>query len=698
MTKPWQRLNVKSMKEIGLKVIRSIRAKLILFFLIPVIFIITLGNTAYNKSSTAIISTFTEATISSIKKTSEYYELVLHNVEDKALQFANDSSARDYFSQKYAGDILEEGKLYKAVRSNATTMATADRFIENITIITNYGQPIATSGAFDANINPYEDFSALEEAKKLNDREVINLWTGYHNYLDEQLDIMKDKYAISLSRLYLGSSSRPIGYIITDITMDSITNVMNTLELPEDSSVAFISPDGREITKTGEALEPIFVSETFYSDAFASEELTGHKEVNYNGKAMLFIYSKIGETGAMVCSLIPESHLVGKASSIKGLTYFWVLIACASAIGIGVYVAYDIGKAIKRMMKALKAAAGGDLTVEVHTKRKDEFGILSDSINHMISNMKDLIMKASEVGRNVVASSRNVSENSELLLISSKDISSAITEIQQGNEQQAEDTEHCLKLTDELSDQINLVAENSLAIEEIASNTKNVVKDGISEIDQLNIATTDSIKATKHTIQEIEELERESKAITAIISVINDIAEQTNLLSLNASIEAARAGDAGRGFAVVAGEIRNLSQKTVTAATEIEAIIKKITTKTHNTVLTVKESEGVSKATEARLNNVVKLFHNINLHVDDLATKLEKISSGIEEINHSKADTLTAIENISAVAEETSAASEEVDATAQQQLDSVRKLNDSAKALNKDAAELESAIMTFKTN
>lgn len=697
MMKPWQHLKGISIKELYLKIFRSIRVKLILFFLVPVIFILILGSAAYGESSKAIISTFTDSTISSIKKTSEYYELALQSVEDKALQFTYDNTAKNYFNKYYAGDKLEESKIYKTIRSNAATMVIADRFMENITIITDYGMPVTTFGMFDANINPYQQYSALGEVAKLNNKEIINLWSGYHNYLDENLDIAKDKYAIALTRLYLNSASKPIGYFITDISMDAISKVMSTLELPEDSKVAFISPDGREITPEGDALAPIFTSEIFYTEAVASEEPQGNKIVDYRGNKMLFIYSKIGNTGALVSALVPESHLISKAASIKRLTMIWVLIACASAVGIGIYVAYGIGNAIKRMMKVLKAASGGDLTVSVHTRRKDEFGILSDSINHMIGNMKGLIIKASEVGRNVVDSSKNVTENSELLLISSKDISSAISEIQQGNVQQAEDTEHCLKLTDELAEQINLVAQNSKAIEEIASNTKNVVKDGIGEIDQLNAATNENIKVTNRTIREIEALEKESKTITAIIAVINEIAEQTNLLSLNASIEAARAGDAGRGFAVVAGEIRNLSQKTVTAASEIEDIIKKISTKTSSTVLAVKEAEGVTKSTEARLNNVVKLFHNINIHVDDLASKLSKISDGVEEINHSKADTLSAIENISAVAEETSAASEEVDATAQQQLDSVRMLNDSAKALNKEAAKLEAAIMIFKT-
>ncbi|MDD4112229.1 MAG: methyl-accepting chemotaxis protein [Herbinix sp.] len=685
------------LNKISSSIFGKIRVKLTLFFLVPVVFIIILGYTAYTSSSKAITSNFTDATITSFNKTSDYFGLIMQNIEDKALQIATDNLTRQYYNGKLSDDIIEEGKALKTITSNLVNITNSDKYIENIFIMANDKKPISTTTAFEFDTNPYAEFISTDEATWINSKEKTNYWTGRHKYIDELLEIITDTYAISLSRQIINENGKAIGFVITDISMNVISDALETLDLPESSTYAYISPDGREISLLENTENSLFVDHSFYKDAVNSENMSGYDYYDYNGEDHLFIYSKIGSTGAIICSLIPKAYLISQSQMIKTMTFLLVIIASIVAIIIGVLVASGIGKQIKQMIQALTMASKGDLTVKVVTSRKDEFGIMADNINLMLASMSNLILKASQVSKAVVKSVKELTENSDMLLMSSQNISTAITEIQQGNTQQAIAAEDSLKITDLLAHQINLVHDNSSAIEVITETTKKVVIDGISEVNQLNNATTASIQITNKTISDIEELEIESKAINDIIGVINDIAEQTNLLSLNASIEAARAGDAGRGFSVVANEIRNLSSRTVVAAKEIEEIITTITRKTQNTVKTVKQADVINKTTEERLQNVVTLFNNINISVDELLTNLDKISGGIEEINQSKKDTLSAVESISAVAQQTSAASEEVDATAVQQLDLVTKLNDSSKHLEQNANDLENSIKIFRT-
>mgnify|MGYP001944774326 FL=1 len=679
----------------GLSFTNSIKTRLIIAFFVPVVLIVILGLVAYSNASKAIVNTFTESTINVVKSTSNHYDTVMQTIEDKVKQLSIDTTTWNYYSKTYIGDAEEEARVLKSIRKTISSMASADNYIGDIAIFTDYGQGVSSVRRF-TDETPFETFSATEEAAYINNSDNDMVWTGYHRYLDNELETSPKKYGISVTKKYVNKYDAHIGYIQMDLNMEIIKENLNSLQLPKGSIVAFISEDGREIIAAESTEEVTFIDQKFYEDARVSEEMGNNDTVNYYGKEHEFIYNYISDTGAMVAALIPSSALTSQADSIKMLTFIVVIVASLIAGFIGVIVSAGIGKSIRDIINVLKVASDGDLTVTIKTGRKDEFNILSNSINEMIANMKDLISKSANVATTVISSSENVQQNSELLLIASKNISIAISEIQEGITQQATDTENCLRQTDDLANQINLINEHTYQISKIANETKTIVNNGFDEVEGLNNATKSNIDITNRTIKDIEDLENESKAITEIIGVINDIAAQTNLLSLNASIEAARAGEAGRGFSVVAEEIRKLSEKSVSAAGEIEQIIRKITKKTKATVITVRHTEGISKTQEKRLLEVVNLFNNINAHVDELAQKMNEISATMSVMNKAKNDTLHAIESISTVSEETSAASEEVDATAQQQLEAVTKLNETAISLKDDSSELAKAIRLFK--
>lgn len=679
----------------GLHPLRSIRLKLTLYFMVPIVFILILGVAAYLNASKALIQTFTEANIASFNSMSDYYKVILSNVEDKASQLNNNEDAADLFSGWYASDVIKELEIYNKVSTTVKKTALTDRYIGGIYVIPMYGNAMTSKNHFGTSQSIYSDYVASAEGKVIDRDKKAGVWSGYHKYIDQSLNMDQSEYALSLTTRFMNDSFKQIGYIIIDVKMDVIVQAMQELNLPTGSMAAFVAPDGREIGADGKEQNVLFRGSSYYKKAVASGKGQGNSYVEYKGKEYLFIYSKVGDTGAAICAMIPSESLTKKADSIKAMTAAIVLLASCIAFIMGILVARGIGSEIKMIIQQVTLAGDGDLTVTIRTRRRDEFQVLAKSINRMIQNTRMLIMKASDVGNSVVLSTKDVNQNSELLLQSSREISQAIGEIQEGIVQQAEDTQCCLSQTNELTATINHVQQNTYDIETIASATKSEVKAGIEKVAQLNHATKANIKVMNDTVQEIEDLDKESQTITEIINVMNSIAEQTNLLSLNATIEAARAGEYGRGFSVVADEIATLSKKSLGASSEIKGIIDSIKQKTARTVITVKQTETISRESEKSLESVVALFNTIHGYVDDLSEKLSGIMSSISSMEQAKMDTLGSMESISAIAQETSAASEEVEIMTKKQAEAVARLYEAVKILQNDAADLKVSIQSF---
>jgi methyl-accepting chemotaxis protein len=417
--------------------------------------------------------------------------------------------------------------------------------------------------------------------------------------------------------------------------------------------------------------------------------------VTFNGKKNLFIYS-VTDEGFAVVALIPQSTIVAQANTIKYVSIVLVLISFVVAVLIAFWLAGNIGNSTRNIMDKLEKAASGDLSIAVEVKGKDEFASLAKSTNGMIGNVKHLIDKTKQLSLKVDNSIETVTANAEELLTGTKEITNAIEEIEKGVVQQAEDSEMCLREMDNLSEKINMVSENSNKIAKIADETNTIVVSGMESLDVLRQNVESTVEITSDVIAEINELQRSSMAIGRIINAINEIAEQTNLLSLNASIEAARAGDAGKGFAVVADEIRKLADQSVESVNEIRAIVDDINVKTNDTVTIAKRAEDVVEIQGTSLSDAKQVFDQIQTKFDLLLTDLNEITDGIDTIAKAKTQTIDSIQSISAISQQTAAASEEVTETANRQLKQVEELNRAANDLTANSAELSEAMNIFK--
>lgn len=663
--------------------LNNIAIKLISGFMIVIVLIILLGTISYNTSSSAMLKSYKQNMAGTVTTTATYLELGMSQITAEAEKIINNSDFYKYYRGTYKNDAPHEYMLYRSLYNTVQSAASASEFISSISVFGSYGQGISSAGSLEGGF--YDTFQKSFEGDAEN-----GVWIGSHEELDEKLNLDKSRYAASFVQSFVNFD----GYVVIDINTKAVTNVLKELVLDEGIIIGYISPNGTEILNT-DGQNSVFVGQEFFKNAAASGS-SSSSMVKYNKKNYMFVYSPIEETGSSVCCLVPEKVMLNQAYDIRNMTIGITIAAIITAFVIALLLAVGIKKSINAITSVLEKAAQGDLTGSISMKRKDEFGILGNSVNSTISNMKVLLHKVNQISSLVQSSSDDVTRTSEMLVSSSDEICNAISGIESGASAQAREAEKCLEQMAGLSEKINVLSVNTSAIENISRDTKKYVNQGIDIMEKLNKCSKDTQDITDAIIDGINKLDGESKSIESIVEVISSISDQTSLLSLNASIEAARAGESGKGFAVVADEIRKLADESMQAVSGIADIITRINTQTQLTVETARQAEQIVDSQQEALTTTMRLFNGINQHVEELADNLDDISSGIEQMSVAKEQTLSAIQSISDVSDQSASSTTEVSATIIDQLDAVKHMNENATTLNSNSRDLLDAVTQFK--
>lgn len=673
------------------ELLNTLRFRLVISFLIPIIFIVILGIVSYKQSESAIRSKYEDTSGQALNMTSEYLSFGLNAVQESALQIINDNNILRYFSNYYKNDTMGAVEVLSNINNSFINKSMTDKFIDNIYALSDEVQSISTAKISKDKI--YEEFLLTDTGKKVIEDKRRTIWVGTEEFIDEKLGTQSSSYALRLIRHFIDVD----GIIVIDIKMDRIKEILNDLELGEGSILGLITSDKKEIiadssTNKGDA---IFIDQEYYTEALLSDQTSGSKYVDYQEEKYLFMYSKVGSGSEMLCTLIPKDIITSQANSIKDMTRVIVIITCIIAVVTGILISQGIDITIKKIILSLKKAAKGDLTVSFQSKGMKEFVVLTEEIQNTFANMKVLISRVKELSASVSVSSQNVNHTSEMFLKTSTNIAASMNQIEDGVMHQAKDAEECLVQMDNLSNKIVMVSSNTSEISNITETTKKSVEKGTTTTDKLYFQTKSTIDITTDIISEIEKLAVESASIRKIIDAINEIADQTNLLSLNASIEAARAGDAGRGFAVVANEVRQLSEKSKDSVQGIKKIVDNIQNGTESTVETAKRVEEVLLLQDNAVKDTLDSYKEINNNVTNLVMYLNEISDNVENMEEARSSTLGAIESISAVLEEVAASTNTVNQTSSEQLMAAESLNKSAGSLKSHANELVNDVEKF---
>lgn len=378
----------------------------------------------------------------------------------------------------------------------------------------------------------------------------------------------------------------------------------------------------------------------------------------------------------------------------------WLTIVVVLLLMVVTFILVNFAmKPLKVLERALLKLSNYDITYdssfENYVNREDEIGGIATAVKTLSESYRSIIPVIKNASNTLKSIVSELYTSTGITGETCSQISQAVENISSGAVSQAEDTANASSNIICMADELTKISGNTEELQKISVSMDSAKKSAVSTLEELQNATTSMIADVNSTSNQVKVTSESMNGIKDAIKMIDSIASQTRLLSLNASIEASKAGENGRGFSVVATEMGNLASQSAEYSNEIKKIIAEVEKNYEMIIENVSTTTNNMLVQNEKLTATQNVFTVLEGNISDTVERVANINSMVENLSGELNEIVDMVSNLSAISQENSASTEETLAGIEELTTIIVQVNEKVAVVNENAEALIEEVGVF---